>query len=499
MPNNDPNKSGDNGTTKPSYSKKNAAIAVGATGIGAFLYPIISQVLSPSVAAPAASAIGGAGATIAGTGAAIAGAAALPAAAIYQAKPHYYDMQRNAQNPIYDTQSAVSSYTDNPYPGQQVGTGQNTGTKPEYEVGYRYPYLEHEVTTHDLGGPKDRTNIPGWSPNGDPYRAEDLDSKLSGFFGAPLRGLVNAGLNRYNATRDYMEGPTKSGTVETDIADLEEFNRAPAKVTGDQHNTQSGYVRHQDTSPGVKVNPADVTEEALATYTGAFGFNPDDKASVRNLQSFLVNSKYDIGSFGEGGVDGKYGKMTNGAASVLFHDLSSQDGVKNLVNQSPYLKDMYTEVFRGMPKGSTQFDLNDAFRKAVYKQIAGGNNTADGMLASGLRNDGRKGGTVDSEKATMGTDVVAVQQKEGTSNKDAFEKTSMEGRGSYKDKKEVERKTGKQDEKYKGQYDDQPNWDSMTFDKAFGTARKMGLKQFPYKGTEIAVKLKRFGGVFYNK
>lgn len=443
-------------------------------------------------------------------GAAGAGAMALPAAAIYQAPKHYKDIQNNMQNPVYDTNSAISSYTSNPAPGQQVGTGQNTGTMPEYTKGYRYPYLEHEVTTHDLGGPKDRTNSPGWSPNGDPYRAEDLSSKLSGFFGAPVRGIVNAGLNRYNATRDYMETPVKS--TEEPVAVMRK-HKGPGGIGKGGVNSQQGAKHMQGNT--ILFEPAkygaDPTQDLLELEV-ATGVEVDSPEKVKRLQSHLIDAGYDLGTYG---ADGKIGQLTLGA--LRNYMLHKDEG--DFQNKSSMTKDIKTQAFRAGELGDT-----DAFGNKIdtkHPKVGGvlpyesGGEDQDfaGVqmreLAKHLTDetysvgDERRGAYSSMENKAAAYDT---EDYTGADDKDAYEHASTQGNKVYtKDGKVM--KAGSQGSKYedrgkgkgKSKSSGTPDFDSMTFDKAFGAARKLGLKTFPYKGTEIAVKMKRNGGVMYSK
>jgi hypothetical protein len=374
----------------------------------------------------------------------------------------------------------------------------NTGTQPEYNVGYRYPYLKHEVTTHDLGGPKDRSNSPGWSPTGNPYEAEDLSSKLSGFFGGPVRGLMNAGINRYNSVRDYMETPGQS---------------EPAAVMtpgGGQsvHGAQSqqGYIQHENTN---KITAPKVRKEEWSAQDDMFvrdvlGINPEDTESAKKFQAFMLNSNFDLGEFGQGGLDGNFGDMTRGAARKLGTLLSSSSGINQLKQSSPYMQEMWMNSARKAGRGATQAQIDQQFALDVVANIQRSDPSSwNPALASGTQ--GRKG------EKTQGYGATAVQQGNNTSNKDAYEKSSDEGAKTYKDKEGVERKTGKQGAKYENRKKKKPitkkkikrtsatysdGRNKKEFDAAYAKAKKAGKTVFTFSNgkkysTDISAKARR--------
>jgi len=412
-----------------------------------------------------------------GSGAGMAGAAfGLGAAAISQIEPQYREIQHNMQDPRYNTTSKVSDYTQNPYPGQQVGTGQNTGTKPEYNVGFRYPYLEHKQEMHSISrvhGNQSRSLF------GNPNEAENLESKISGAVGAPVRALMNSGLNRYNAVRDYMETPNKGAVSSA------EMTPGGGKGTVDAE-TQRGYVQHQNQNKikSDKVGKNDWQFQDNVIANDILGVDTNDNKSVRKLQTFLADSNFDIGEFGAGGVDGKFGDMTRGATRNFGNLISSDKGIRQLKKESPHLRDMWQSSADKAGKGATQEQINQQFRKDVAENIArySGDEGTNQALAAGTQ--GRKG------NKTMGYGASAVQQGNNTSNKDAYEKSSSEGAKSYKDKKGIIRKTGKQGSSYKAEKK-KPQLKSQKLPassnatsrgEAFKKARKEGKAEFTWKG-----------------
>jgi len=358
---------------------------------------------------------------------------ALPVgAALSHMDEHYADIQRNMNDPQYDTQSKTSDYTQNPYPGQQAGTGQNTGTKPEYNEGFRYDLLTHQPTYHDLGGPRDRSNTPGWSPNGDPYQAEDLSSKLSGFFGAPVRALINAGFGRYNAVRDYMEAkPEGEKSAEMTKGGGQSTQEAP---------TQGGYIQRQnlDRTKTTPVKRNEWTQEDQQ-FLDSLGVNAGDKESIKKLQSVLLNANIDLGGFGNGGLDGIMGNYTRGGIRKLREAMTDPEARKALISNSPYLKQMQIERFRGgIGPGATQADMDNMLTHDIASAIYNADpNSWNPDLATG--NITRKG----KGKGGQTQDVNAAQQRSGTSDSDANQGFSNQGVKEYRGKDNKTKKTTK--------------------------------------------------------
>ncbi|MCK5788252.1 MAG: hypothetical protein KAH32_04610, partial [Chlamydiia bacterium] len=358
----------------------------------------------------------------------------LTAAALHQIKPHYNQMQRNMVNPQYDTPSQVSDYTQNMLPGQQIGTGQNTGLQPEYTQGFRYDQVQAPFNGY---GQRQKGIVDGKEVSAYPNNDIGISNHISDAVGSvgnaitsPITGFANSIIGRYNTTRDLMEAVEPEG-------------KSAASTGGGGQSvqngaTQSGYVQRivDDRRETGKINK--VTDEDKSIYGNEFGFDTKDSQKVKNLQNFLVNSNFDIGEFGADGVDGKYGNMTNEATATLYDDLSSSEGLKRLRENSPYLQRMYTEAFSGF-SGDSQEELEEVFRDKIYAQI-GRENSADGSLASGRQ--GRKG----DKSQHKGVEVV--QQRDDTSDKEVYEESSNRGNKTYKDKDGKIKKAGYQNQKY---------------------------------------------------
>ena len=369
--------------------------------------------------------------------------AGLVTSAIQQIGPHFNMSKATTADPQYNTTSTTGDYTQNAYPGQQVGTGMNIGTQPEYMPDFRYG----EATGPFQGyGQRQQGTVNGEEvsayPNnriGIKNHLTDAAGSVGNFVMAPFTGFANLMGKQYNDSR--LDVPAKN----TEASTLKPTEVGVGGPGGDQTNVQQGAIQHQNMVKiaSDKVGKADWQFQDDVIAGDVLGIDIADQTSVKKLQSFLADSNFDIGEFGAGGVDGKFGDMTRGATRNFGNLITSDKGINQLKQDSPHLRQMWQMSAVKAGRGATQEQINQQFRADVTENISkySGDEGTNQALATGTQ--GRDG------KSTMGYGVEAVQQGNNTSDKDAYEKSSNQGNKSYKDKDGKEQKTGKQGSTYK--------------------------------------------------
>ena len=372
----------------------------------------------------------------------------------------------------------------------------NTGTQPEYNTDFRYPYLTHEQQMHPISRVHGNQAV---SLSGNPGEAEDLSSKIDGVVGAPGRAIVNAGLGRYNAVRDYMEAPGAPGEAAAAMTEYTGPGGTEAALT------QQGANQRQGTSQwhtGNSVKKEDWTDTDDLAFD-VLGVDKGDKSSVANLQAFLVDSGINVGGFGEtgNGVDGAVGNMTRGGLRDFMTEANTPAGIQKLIKKSPYLANMYNASLSRV--GGSASTPSEAFMQSVESAIKNGDGTTSTNVQFGTQD--RKGNNISVNQGKTGekndktpvkglNEVVVSQQGKNTSDKDAYEKSSNQGTKTYKDKDGKEHKTGKQGSKYGGKNTSKKKVaegnTAATQGDAFKQARKAGKTEFTHNGKKYNTKQK---------
>ena len=237
-----------------------------------------------------------------------------------------------------------------------------------------------------------------------------------------------------------MEAPKASGPA---AAPMTVHNGPGGSTAG---ASQQGYTQSENKDIRKWHNGRSVNKDnwGINEQTGLelLGIDTNNTEDVRRLQSFLLNSGYDIGEFGEGGLDGKFGNMTRGATADFLASMASEGGMNKLTGNSTYLNNMRRASLGSV--GGRASNTSEAFAQSVASAIQNADpnswstDVRDGTVGRGGQANGG-----------INYDVVAGAQAPGTSNADANAGFSNIGAGVYENSQGQKSRTRAQNPSYK--------------------------------------------------